>query len=183
MGDCFGEFCTFAFNVACRVEMRDVRLFFPSRPGSDVSPGTQRSLVRYATQLEVHNFTFPNWGAPLAQSHHFQEESACVTNHSAQTFPQRVHSTGGTKLRPISGWLRDSLKARCKTGLGWGCGISHIRRSTAINLPGTGAAQLWPFFTPDWRRFAKPFLEAGIKRIFVAVLQFFACHMLHQGKR
>ena len=64
-GDCFGEFCTFAFSVACSVEIRDVRLFFPSRPGSDVSPGTQRSLVRYATQLEVHNFTFPNWGRRL----------------------------------------------------------------------------------------------------------------------
>ena len=60
------------------------------------------------------------------------------------------------------------LKAQCKTGLGWVCGISHIRRSSAINLPGTGAAQLWPFFTPDWRRFAKPFLEPGIKRISVA---------------
>ena len=40
-GDCFGEFCTFAFNVACSVEMRDVRLFFPSRPGKEVSPETQ----------------------------------------------------------------------------------------------------------------------------------------------
>ena len=52
LGDCFGEVCTFAFSVACSVEMRDVRLFFPSRPGSDVSPATQkrRSLVRYATQ-------------------------------------------------------------------------------------------------------------------------------------
>ena len=98
-------------------------------------------------------------------------------------FRFKVDWTGGTNLRPISGWLRDSLRAQSKTGRGWVAGISHIRRSTAINLPGYREAQLWPFFTPDWRRFAKPFLEAGIKRISVAVLQFFACHMLHQGKR
>ena len=64
-------------------------------------------------------------------------------------------------MRPISGWLRDSLQAQSKTGRGWVAGISHIRRSTAINLPGYREAQLWPFFTPDWRRFAKPFLELG----------------------
>ena len=64
-------------------------------------------------------------------------------------------------MRPISGWLRDSLQAQSKTGRGWVAGISHIRRSTAINLPGYREAQLWPFFTPDWRRFAKPFLEPG----------------------
>ena len=38
-GDCLGEFCALAFRVAWRVEMRDVRLFCPSAPGNEVSPG------------------------------------------------------------------------------------------------------------------------------------------------
>ena len=180
-GDCFGEVCTFAFSVACRVEIRDVRLFFPSRPGSDVSPGTQRSLVRYATTQLRHNFTFPNL-LNRATSENCSGQSELTLLIIQHKLFHRVDSAtlSGTKLRPIR-WPTVIVGSKPSVRLAWdGAAEFHTfapaPRSICPALERLNCGHSLPQIGVDLLS-----LSWGLPELGASLLQFSACHKLHQG--